>query len=52
MLEYMKNILYFSYISYFVDIVIFSTYGLIINKSPYFVFTLNSINMDLYIVNK
>jgi len=27
LLEYMKNILYFSYIPYLVEIVIFSTYG-------------------------
>jgi hypothetical protein len=27
MLEYIENILYFSYISYLVDIVIFSIYG-------------------------
>jgi len=33
MLEYMKNILYFPYIPYLVDIVIFSIYGLIVIKS-------------------
>jgi len=33
MLEYMRNILYFPYIPYLVDIVIFSIYGLIVIKS-------------------
>jgi hypothetical protein len=32
-LEYMKNILYFPYISYLVDIVILSIYELIVIKS-------------------
>jgi hypothetical protein len=31
LIEYMKNILYFSYISYLVDIVIFYIYMLIVN---------------------
>jgi hypothetical protein len=41
----MENILYFSYIPYLVDIVIFSIYVAIL------VFTLNPINMDLCIVD-
>jgi hypothetical protein len=32
-LEYMKNILYFLYTSYFIDIEIFSIYGLIVIKA-------------------
>jgi hypothetical protein len=33
MVKYMKNILYFSYISYLVDVIIFSIYMLVIIKS-------------------
>jgi hypothetical protein len=55
----MENIIYFSYIPYLVDIVIFSIYGLIVIKSSIFdgdmitifVFTLNPINRDFCIVD-
>jgi len=54
MLKYMENILYFPYISYLIDIVILSIYGLIVIKSliTILVFTLNATNMDLCIVNQ
>jgi len=40
---------YLILISYLVNIIIFSIYGLIVS---YFVFTLNPINRNLYTVNK
>jgi hypothetical protein len=55
MLKYKENILYFSYIPYFIDIELFSIYGLIVIKYWVYtilVFTLNPINMDLCIVEK
>jgi hypothetical protein len=49
-LEYIENTLYFMYIPYLVDIVIFSIYGG--DLITILVFTLNPINRDLCIVNK
>lgn len=50
MLEYIENILYFLYIPYLVDIVIFSIYGG--NLIIILVFTLNPMNKDFCIVSK
>jgi hypothetical protein len=62
-LEYMESIIYFPYIPYLIDIVIFyidgvleSNYGDLItifdeNLITIFVFTLHPINRDLCIVN-